>query len=131
MLHVHIARASGKQTLQIVFICIKITTRMVHIVIFHSYNHSQQIQLSKAIPSSLTGEEQIVVVPILHEIQNNTVQQPEVARQTTAAGSSASLTHAAIVSATLRRWSEVTPRTGECTIFPAVLELARNLDIPP
>ncbi|XP_068687346.1 mediator of RNA polymerase II transcription subunit 14-like isoform X2 [Montipora foliosa] len=83
------------------------------------------IQLSKPIPSSPCGEEQIVVVPILHEIQNNTVQQAS------PPGSSATSTHAAIVSATLKRWSEITPRTGECTIFPAVYELARNLDIPP
>ncbi|XP_078381041.1 mediator of RNA polymerase II transcription subunit 14-like isoform X2 [Oculina patagonica] len=90
------------------------------------------IQLSRPIPSSPTGEEQIVVVPILHDTQNNTTQQAEMPRQapSAAAPSPVSSSHAAIVNATLRRWSEVTPRTGECTVFPAVLELARNLDIP-
>jgi len=87
------------------------------------------IQLSKPIPLSPCGEEQVVVVPILHEIQNNTVQQAEVTQGSTASSSEIS-TNAAIVSATLKRWNEMTPRTGECTIFPAVLELARNLDIP-
>lgn len=87
------------------------------------------IQLSKPIPLSPSGEEQVVVVPILHEIQNNTVQQAEVTQGSTASSSEIS-TNAAIVSATLKRWNEMTPRTGECTIFPAVLELARNLDIP-
>ena len=75
-----------------------------------------QIQLSKPIPTSLTGEEQIVVVPILHDIQNNTVQQAEVQPKTTGTSSSVSSTHAAIVTSTLRRWSEVTPRTGEAAV---------------
>ncbi|XP_022785059.1 mediator of RNA polymerase II transcription subunit 14-like isoform X3 [Stylophora pistillata] len=88
------------------------------------------IQLSKPIPSSPTGEEQTVVVPILHDIQNNTTQQADAPRQASSAGSAMNSSHAAIVNSTLRRWNEITPRTGECTIFPAVLELARNLDIP-
>ena len=75
-----------------------------------------QIQLSKPIPTSLTGEEQIVVVPILHDIQNNTVQQAEVPPKTTGTSSSVSSTHTAIVTSALRRWSEVTPRTGEAAV---------------
>jgi len=93
------------------------------------------IQLSRPVPSSPTGEEQVIVVPILHDVQENTTQQADIPRQTPTTGTplsvSSSHPHFAIVNATLRRWSEVNPRTGDCTIFPAVLELARNLDIPP
>ena len=77
-----------------------------------TYVNAQQVQLSKPIPASLSGEEQIVVVPILHEMQNNTVQQAEV-RQSSPGSSSVTSTHAAIVSATLKRWSDVNPRTGK------------------
>ena len=79
---------------------------------FYSNVLSLQIQLSKPIPLSPCGEEQVVVVPILHEIQNNTVQQAEVTQGSTASSSEIS-TNAAIVSATLKRWNEMTPRTGK------------------
>ncbi|KAJ7315448.1 Mediator of RNA polymerase II transcription subunit 14 [Desmophyllum pertusum] len=68
------------------------------------------IQLSRPIPSSPTGEEQIVVVPILHDIQNNTIQQAEMPRQATPAAAGSSV----IVQFSQPCW-----------------RLVRNLDIPP
>lgn len=76
-----------------------------------------QIQLSRPVPSSPTGEEQVIVVPILHDVQENTTQQADIPRQAPTAGTplsvSSSHPHFAIVNATLRRWSEVNPRTGK------------------
>ena len=81
---------------------------------------SFQIQLSKPIPSSPSGEEQIVVIPVVHDLQNNTIQQADIQRSNVAntaaaaaATASMSSSPAAVVNAFLKRWSDMTPRTGE------------------
>ncbi|XP_031554853.1 mediator of RNA polymerase II transcription subunit 14-like [Actinia tenebrosa] len=85
------------------------------------------IQLKKASSQGTSPLDDSVMIPLLFDPKTNTTQQVDVSRQASAPTSSAE----AAVNALLKRWNESpASKTGDCTIFPAVLELAKNLVIP-
>ncbi|XP_033637879.1 mediator of RNA polymerase II transcription subunit 14-like [Asterias rubens] len=85
------------------------------------------IQLTRIGVNLPPGQDpQTVIIPIIHDIQNNTTTQADLQmkRKTPATSSIAT------VSNMLKRWNELCQNKVDCTIFAAIRDLMANLVIP-